>query len=604
MRISCAAGVLASFLWLSASIASAQVAKEDLTQRLRRLEKEIAAVRGLGFKTPVKAKVVPRPVGTDKKLQGYYSAADKTLMLFNDVSSAYETGVLIHEMVHALQDQHFDLGKLKAKLHLESYGSDAELALAALIEGDATLTMIELLKKDQPKVGAMLDVPLEKAKNLHNAFLYAQGARYVKALKDKGGWKSVNFAYKFPPRSTASIFNLGGVAVIDLGPGKTMGAFQLFQTLRASTLGSINSEAFDVAKAWRGDRGIEVKEGGIWIMACADADKTLLAQKLLRQLHRGQISEGVVVRQAPGEDIWVNAGKVHAVLVRGQRVLVVEAPNHDAFVKLLDRAEGPLGLEVYTAKDKTLISFGDMIERLLKADAVCIGEAHDAELHHRVQAQVIKALFARDERLGVGLEMFQRPFQAALDRYVHGDVEAAAFLKESEYQQRWGYDWSLYSPIVDFCRKNGLPVAALNAGRELTSRISKVGYAALNEEEKKQLGPIDFNFAGHRDYWYERLAKLHGNPKATPEEKERGYQVMATWDDFMARSAVEFQKARNVRRMVILAGSGHIERGFGIPQRVARLGNFAVATVGVVVGSDPTKERDWQALTDYVVIVK
>ena len=44
-----------------------------------------------------------------------------------------------------------------------------------------------------------------------------------------------------------------------------------------------------------------------------------------------------------------------------------------------------------------------------------------SELHHRVQLQVIKALFSRDERLGVGLEMFQRPFQDRLDRHVRGE---------------------------------------------------------------------------------------------------------------------------------------------------------------------------------------
>src|SRR5207237_10042636 len=109
---------------------------------------------------PVRARIIPRASDTDKKLQGYYSVQDKMLYLYNDISGAYESGVLIHEMVHALQDQHFDLGKLKARLHLTNYNSDAERALAALIEGDATYTMIEVLKKDQPKVAMMLEVPL------------------------------------------------------------------------------------------------------------------------------------------------------------------------------------------------------------------------------------------------------------------------------------------------------------------------------------------------------------------------------------------------------------------------------------------------------------
>src|SRR5262249_55778652 len=146
-------------------------------------------VRGLSFKAPVVATVIDRAPDADKKIQGYYSIADKKLYLYSDISGAYERGVLIHEMVHALQDQHFDLGKLKARLHVGKLDSDAERALAALIEGDATYTMIEVLKKDQPKVAMMLEAPLEKAKNLDNAFLYVQGARYVKALKERGGWE-------------------------------------------------------------------------------------------------------------------------------------------------------------------------------------------------------------------------------------------------------------------------------------------------------------------------------------------------------------------------------------------------------------------------------
>src|SRR4051794_40842582 len=142
----------------------------DLEKNLRSLEKEIEKVRGLAFKKPVAAKVVARPKGTAPGLQGYYSTREKTLYVYDDIKGNYERGVLIHEMVHALQDQHFGLDRL----HETAFGSDAELARAALVEGDATLTMIEVLKKEQPRAAMMLATPLEKARNLQNAFLYAQ----------------------------------------------------------------------------------------------------------------------------------------------------------------------------------------------------------------------------------------------------------------------------------------------------------------------------------------------------------------------------------------------------------------------------------------------
>ena len=155
--------VLSAGWWTGPVPADAPAAlPKDFEATLRRLEKEIAEVRGLKFKSPVVAKIISRPRDAAKGIQGYYSIKDKAIVLYDDITGAYERGVLIHEMVHALQDQHFKL----AKLHQGSFGSDAEHALAALIEGDATFTMIEVLKKDQPRVAAMLDVPLEKAKDV------------------------------------------------------------------------------------------------------------------------------------------------------------------------------------------------------------------------------------------------------------------------------------------------------------------------------------------------------------------------------------------------------------------------------------------------------
>ncbi|MBI1830617.1 MAG: hypothetical protein HYR84_04110 [Planctomycetes bacterium] len=155
---------LAVVFFLASTAAAQQPEKIKIVEKtLRQLENDITAVRGLAFKNPVAAKVIVRPIGA-KGVQGFYDIKEKTLYLYDDIAGNYERGVLVHEMVHALQDQHFGL----AKLHQETFGTDAELAMAALIEGDATFTMIEVLKKEQPKVEMMLNTSLEKAKNLRN----------------------------------------------------------------------------------------------------------------------------------------------------------------------------------------------------------------------------------------------------------------------------------------------------------------------------------------------------------------------------------------------------------------------------------------------------
>jgi uncharacterized iron-regulated protein len=590
---------LLTSMLLSAPLRAGDAPSKELEATLRKLEKDIAAVRGLKFKKPVVAHVVPRPKEARKDIQGYYSTKDKALYLYDDLRGAYRQGVLIHEMVHALQDQHFGLDKL----HAASFGSDAELAQAALVEGDATFTMIELLKKDQPRVTAMLDVDLAKARNLRHAFLYAQGARYVQALKKRGGWKAVDRRYLFAPRSSAEILHPEGLALIDLGPGKVRGELELIALLAGHRCTA--AEAVQAAAGWRGDRVITDGPSRGWVIAFATPSQATRFQAALAKHHTAEEPGLKSFLAEPGARAWhTPGGAVRAILTRGVRVLEINAPNDSAYRKLLERLEGPLSLTI-RSRDGKKLTFGELIDHLMKANVVCIGETHDSDLHHRVQLQIIKALFARDERLGVGMEMFQRPFQKEVDRFLRGGSEED-FLKATEYRQRWGYEWSLYRPIVEFCRRNGLPLAALNVSRELTRRLSQVGYAKLSADEKKQLGAIDFHVKEHRAYWLERLAKMHGRSKATLEEKERSYQVMTTWDEYMADSAARFQKERRLERLVLLAGSGHIERGFGIPARVVKRTGGKAVTVRIEVGGKGKKEKKERSepVTDYVLVIE
>ena len=55
--------------------------------------------------------------------------------------------------------------------------------------------------------------------------------------------------------------------------------------------------------------------------------------------------------------------------------------------------------------------------------------------------------------------------------------------------------------------------------------------------------------------------------------------------------------------MVVLAGSGHVDRGFGIPLRAAKRTGGKAATITIVVGGDLEKLAA-EPTADYVVVVK
>ncbi|WP_437307446.1 hypothetical protein [Sorangium sp. So ce388] len=79
--------------------------------------------------------------GSQDLAAAWYSSADKAIALIGEV----EDHVLIHEYVHGLQDQHFDLGALGDAV----LTSDAHLALRAATEGDAMLAEVRYLQQER-----------------------------------------------------------------------------------------------------------------------------------------------------------------------------------------------------------------------------------------------------------------------------------------------------------------------------------------------------------------------------------------------------------------------------------------------------------------------
>lgn len=580
MRLPLLSGLLVLGLAVATAADPKAESRADLVKQVRELEAAIEKARGLKFKKPVVVNVIPRGKDAPAGVQAYYDNKKKEVFLYDDIKGNYAKGVLIHELVHALQDQHFNL----TKLHQETFGSDRELAVAALIEGDATLVSIEMLQKEQPFMAKMLETKLEKAKNLQNAFLYGVGARWVKSMKDKGGWEAVNRRYQFMPMSTATVLHPGEfISPVRLGPGRTVGEFGLLKLFHDNK--ATAARCVELASGWRGDRLIREGDSTGWAVAFASEPGATAFREALTTVRKSQGSKAVITQE-------------------GKQVYEVVAPNEKDARQIRERLAGKPLVTVYSALDKKEISFGEFIDRLAVADIVCVGEQHDSMMDHYIQRMIIKALHARDDNIGVGLEMFQRPYQRVMDRFIAGEISEKVFLEDTEYQKRWGYDWSLYSPIVTFCQRNRIPLAGLNLSNELRGRLSKDGYAKLTPDEKKLIGDVDFNVKPHRDYHFESLGSMHGHGPVPEDQKERMYQVMTTWDEYMADSAVKFLRERGLGKMVILAGSGHIDRYFGIPDRAKkRLGGGTVRTVRIVTGGDGQAAKD-QPHADFVLLAR
>ena len=269
----------------------------NLAEKLARdIEKKVADVRGLPFRSPTKIGVYTRErllqfvktemakAGSEEKEQaevrahsllnllpadfnlrsatidmlgeqigGFYDPEKKELILVkvagdDEKGHALHEVIMSHELVHALQDQHFDLKDLHRE---EGVDRDRKNAILSLIEGDATLMMMffsvpgvedpdqiaEMLQMSVPmmpttfaqlqkltemaaQMGQDMDMggglqmdALAKAPAIMSdemCFSYMGGLKFVFKLfnsTESGGTKAIDAAFRRPPLSTEQILH-------------------------------------------------------------------------------------------------------------------------------------------------------------------------------------------------------------------------------------------------------------------------------------------------------------------------------------------------------------------------------------------------------------
>ena len=208
---------------------------------------------------------------------------------------------------------------------------------------------------------------------------------------------------------------------------------------------------------------------------------------------------------------------------------------------------------------------------------VYVGESHDHYEDHLNQLGIIRGLHERGRDLAIGTEFFQQPFQPVLDAFVAGTIGEAELLRQTEYFDRWRFDYRLYRPILRFARDHGIPVVALNLPKEITDQAGDGGIASLSAEQAAQI-PADID-RDDEDYLERMKAVFAMHPKDDDADFEHFLDVQLLWDEGMAERAAAYLRAHPDKTLVVLAGTGHVEYGQGIPRRVGRRIDAPAATV-------------------------
>ena len=260
-----------------------------------------------------------------------------------------------------------------------------------------------------------------------------------------------------------------------------------------------------------------------------------------------------------------------------------------------ERTTGPAVADMRMVQLQQTRSVQQTMAELKSARVVLVGETHDRLDHHMVQLEVLKQMHRQSPRIAIGVEWFQQPFQQYLDDYIAGRIEEEEMLHLTGYFERWRYDYRLYQPILDYAREHDIPIIALNASRELTRGLSEDGFDDLDDDLRAQL-PSGYDWSNEA-YDQHLRAMFSSHPENTGSFDDF-LRVQLTWDESMAERAAKFLEENPEHRMLILAGSGHVMYGWGIPDRLERRTGIEPVTV-LVTGDQLPVSAD---IADYLVM--
>lgn len=188
-------------------------------------------------------------------------------------------------------------------------------------------------------------------------------------------------------------------------------------------------------------------------------------------------------------------------------------------------------------------------DALLPADVLLLGEQHDAAEHQDIHRQVIEHLAVRGQLAAVVLEMTEAGSSTATLKSNSTQLQVQAALNWNN--KSW--PWVAYRPAVMAAVKAGVPVLGGNL-----PAVQMREAMADNQMDQRLAGPA---LKAQQQLIRQGHCGLLPETQITPMTR-----VQIARDVSIARTVAS--AVLPGKTVVVLAGSGHVNRGLGVPQHL------------------------------------
>jgi hypothetical protein len=127
-------------------------------------------------------------------------------------------------------------------------------------------------------------------------------------------------------------------------------------------------------------------------------------------------------------------------------------------------------------------SLDEVAMPMTSAHIVLFGDFHTLRQSQRGFLRILRHIRSREPKrpLMVALEIFNAEDQPAIDEFLAGSLPEDKFLKRIDYQNKWGFPWENYQPIVAFCAQQSIPISGINSQFDTPNRLTRRDAFAAN----------------------------------------------------------------------------------------------------------------------------
>lgn len=217
-----------------------------------------------------------------------------------------------------------------------------------------------------------------------------------------------------------------------------------------------------------------------------------------------------------------------------------------------------------------------LLERIDKSQFVLLGEKHDNETHHQIQALLLGKSLTNDDV--VVFEMLTRDQQPVIDQFQSGDLSLAQLPAALNWKKSGWPSWEFYAPLFNITDKAG----------------AKILYGSYPRSELKHMMTPDpdqpFQMPDHLKTELEEQIRI-GHCDLLPKSMISPMSLIQVAKDRLM--ADQMIKGKRGGKAYLIAGDGHVRKDIAVPYHLAQKApDMTVFVLGILEEQAATSSED------------